>query len=190
MEPLHCAPGSLIAASPDMLDPNFMHAVVLMVGHEAEGALGLVVNRAAGVTVDALLPEHPLLSQQRFPVHNGGPVGRDTLQFLHRVPRRIPGGVEVSEGLYLGGEIDALAQYLARRTRKLALREIKLLIGYAGWGAGQLDAELTGGSWLPVAARPEWIFDSQPDGVWRQVVRSLEPRAGGLADLPPDVSWN
>lgn len=102
MEPLHCAPGSLIAASPDMLDPNFMHAVVLMVGHEAEGALGLVVNRAAGVTVDALLPEHPLLSQQRFPVHNGGPVGRDTLQFLHRVPRRIPGGVEVSEGLYLG----------------------------------------------------------------------------------------
>jgi len=189
MAELRCAPGSLIAASPDLLDPNFMHAVVLMVAHEEQAGMGFVINRAAGVTVDVLLPEHPVLSLQRFPVHQGGPVGRDTLQFLHRVPRRIPGGVEVAGGLYLGGEIDALASHLAARGQA-ALREVKLLVGYAGWGEGQLDQELEGGSWLPAPFRAEWVFAEDPGPVWRQVLRSLGGAGAGLEDLPPDVSWN
>lgn len=189
MDELRTPPGSLLAAAPDLLDPNFMHSVVLMVTHEEQGAMGLVINRPSGVTVDALLPDHPVLSQQRFPVHQGGPVGRDTLQFLHRSPKRIPGGIEISPGLYLGGEIDALARYLAARPDE-ARQRVKLIVGYAGWGADQLEGELAGGSWLPVATRADWIFDPDPEHVWRRVVRSLGPEAEGLGDLPPDVSWN
>ncbi|MBI5361556.1 MAG: YqgE/AlgH family protein [Planctomycetes bacterium] len=189
MEPLRSAPGSLLAAAPDLLDPNFMHAVVLMVTHEEQGAMGLIVNRPSGVTVDVLLPDHPVLSTQRFPVHQGGPVGRDTLQFVHRVPKKIPGGIEIAGGLWLGGELDALAQYLAKKPKE-ARERVKLLVGYAGWGEDQLEGELAGGSWLPAAPRAEWIFDPDPQHVWRHVVRSLGDEAEGLEDLPPDVSWN
>jgi putative transcriptional regulator len=182
-------PGSLLAAAPDLRDPNFMHTVVLVCMHSEEGAHGLVINRPSPLTVDKLLPEHARLAEQRFPVHAGGPVGLDTLQFLHRVPERIPGGVELAEGLHLGGELDALAELLDERG-PAALSDVRLVLGYAGWAAAQLDGELREGSWLPAAARPEWIFSHEPQSVWRQVVRSIGRDAAGLEDLPPDVSWN
>jgi putative transcriptional regulator len=189
MERLVTEPGSLIAAAPDMLDPNFMHTVVLMCRHAEDGAYGLVLNRPAAVTLDVLAPAHPLLKQQRFPVFAGGPVGLDTLQFLHRAGERIPGGVEIGEGLFLGGDIDALAEYLAKEKSR-ARRKVRLLVGYSGWGAGQLESELASGSWLPAPLKRPWVFEADPGNLWRDVVRSLGGGAAGLVDLPPDPSWN
>lgn len=189
MEELRAAAGSLLIAAPDMLDPNFMHSVVLVVSHEEAGAMGLVLNRPANVTVDALLPDHPVLSRQRFLVHQGGPVGRDGLQFLHRVPERIPGGYEIAEGLFLGGEIDALADYLDRQ-RDAAHDHVRLLIGYAGWGEGQLDRELAQAAWLPAPGRVDWVFEADPQKMWRNALRSIGNAGRGLDELPPDVHWN
>lgn len=186
---LRSAPGSFLAASPDMLDPNFMHAVVLMCQHTDDGAYGLVVNRPADVTVDALLPDHPILGGEPFPVFAGGPVGLDTLQFVHRAADRIPGGLPLDEGLWLGGDLDALADLIAEN-RRAARRRVRLIVGYAGWGAGQLDAELATGSWLPAALATELVFSEDREGAWRRAVRSIGSGADGLADLPPDVSWN
>jgi putative transcriptional regulator len=189
MKRLVTEPGSLLAAAPDMLDPNFMHAVVLMCRHAEDGAYGLVINRPAAVTLDVLAPAHPVLKKQRFPVYSGGPVGLDTLQFLHRAEKRIPGGVEIGDGLYLGGEIDALADYLAREKGR-ARKKVRLLVGYSGWGAGQLERELETGSWLPAALQNDWVFEADGQTIWRNVLRSLGDQASGLVDLPPDPSWN
>lgn len=186
---LQTEPGSLIAAAPDLLDPNFMHAVVLMCQHSEQGAYGLVVNRPAALTVDLLLPEHPLLSNAHFPVHAGGPVGLDTLQFLHRVPEDIPGGIELGGGLYLGGELDALAEFLTTHGDD-AQEKVRLIVGYSGWAAGQLEGELAGGSWLPAPLDVDGMFLADPHALWRRVVRSLGREALGLEELPPDVSWN
>jgi putative transcriptional regulator len=189
MERLVTEPGSLLAAAPDMLDPNFMHAVVLMCRHNEEGAYGLIINRPAAVTLDVLAPDHPVLKKQRFPVFAGGPVGLDTLQFLHRAGDAIPGGVEIATGLFLGGEIDALADYLAKHKGR-ARRKVRLIVGYSGWGEGQLEGELASGSWLPAALDNDWVFESDPQATWRSVLRSLGGEASGLVDLPPDPSWN
>jgi putative transcriptional regulator len=186
---LRTAPGSLLAASPDLLDPNFMHAVVLMCQHADEGAYGLVVNRPAEVTIDTLLPDHPVLGGVPFPVHAGGPVGLDTLQFLHSVGEEIPGGVAIVDGLWLGGDLDALARLIAADV-EAARRRVRLIVGYSGWGAGQLDRELATGSWLPAAISVDLVFEEDPQGIWRRAVRSIGNLADGLADLPPDVSWN
>lgn len=182
-------PGSLLAAAPDMLDPNFMHTVVLVVQHSEEGAYGLVINRPATITLDVLLSDHPILSRQRFPVHAGGPVGLDTLQFLHRAPEQIPGGVELFPGLFLGGELDALARLLEADPEGASSR-VRMLLGYSGWGAKQLEGELASGAWVPAALQPEWPFHPDGQRVWRAVLRSLGRLAQGLEDLPPDVSWN
>lgn len=182
--------GSLLAAAPDMLDPNFMHSVVLIIQHTHEGAYGLVINRPSPITVNLLFSEHPVLSKQRFPVHSGGPVGLDTLQFLHTVPELIPGGTELAPGLHLGGDLDALAELIAADPDRAA-DCVRLLLGYSGWGAGQLEEELVRGSWVPAPlAEVGWIFQGDPQGVWRRVIRSLGGHARGLEDLPPDPSWN
>jgi putative transcriptional regulator len=189
MKRLVAEPGSVLAAAPDMLDPNFMHTVVLICRHTEEGAYGFVVNRPASVMLDSLAPDHPVLGKQSFPVFAGGPVGLDTLQFLHRAVEDIPGGVEIGSGLFLGGDLDSLGSYLEKHV-ELAQRNVRLLVGYSGWAAGQLEGELATGSWLPAALENDWVFGQDAQSTWRSVLRSLGGEVSGLADLPPDPSWN
>ena len=185
---LFVAQGSLLAAWPDLLDPNFIHSVVLMCQHSQEGAYGLVVNRLTDVTVGQLFPEDPLLSQVDFPVHLGGPVDRSTLQFVHSIPEHVPGAFELADGVHLGGDLHALGRFL-REEPDAALRSVRVLLGYSGWGAGQLDDELAAGSWVPAPADGKAVFGGDAEQVWKRVVRSAKGPAG-LEDQPPDPSWN
>jgi putative transcriptional regulator len=166
-----------------------MHSVLLMCEHSGEGAYGLVVNRPANLVVRTLLPDHPVLGESDFPVHLGGPVDHSTLQFVHRVPDRIPGGYQLTEEVWLGGELDALAEVLA--ADPLAAEDsVRLLVGYSGWGEGQLDFELSRGSWIPAPSDADAVFSNDSEGAWRKVVRSIGPGGAGLERLPPDVRWN
>ncbi len=182
-------PGTLLASVPQMLDPNFMHSVVVMVEHHAKGALGLVVNHPTELSLAALTQGHPLLDGFDFPVYGGGPVGHEGLQFLHRLEGVIEDGLPLGEGLFLGGRIDDLARAL--REGKATSRDLRFLIGYAGWGEGQLDQELASGSWVPAPPNPDLIF--HPEGgepVWRELLRGLGDVGRTLSQLPPDVNWN
>ena len=98
MSELRAAPGTVLAASPDLPDSNFSHSAILVCEHLAEGAFGLVFNRPAGIAVRQMFPEHPLLSACAHAVYWGGPVGMDNAQFLHRVPEEIHGGEELGSG--------------------------------------------------------------------------------------------
>lgn len=186
---LRAEPGTLLCASPDMLDPNFMHTVVLIAQHTEEGAYGLVVNRPAGLAVEALFPDHPLLGALSFPVHWGGPVSLDTLQYLHRVPDAVPGGFELGGGLFLGGDFEALARFLAAEGEAAAGR-VRLLLGYSGWGTQQLDDELATGSWMPVPLVTDLAFGSDQQATWRRALGLLGDMGQDLAHRPPDLSWN
>ena len=181
--------GTLLAAYPDMLDPNFMHSVVLVCQHSDQGAYGVVTNRRTKYAVKQLLPEHDTLGQSRFPVYLGGPVDHTTLQFVHVVPDQIPGGVSIDGKLWLGGELDALGSYLAAKPRA-ASRRVRLFLGYSGWTAGQLEAELGTGSWLPAPPSLAAIFGEAGERTWRRVVRSIGSEGTELEKQPPDVSWN
>ena len=182
-------PGTLLLAVPQMLDKNFMHTVVLVCQHEAGGAYGIVVTRPAFIEVGRLFPEHALLSQLSFPVRRGGPVGEEAFQFLHRVPDAIAGGLELCGGLYLGGDLDSFAEYIA--TEATAARDVRCFVGYSGWGEGQLEAEFEIGSWLPIPFAPGLVFSEElPEVIWRRAIRSLGGGGEGLSHLPPDVSWN
>ena len=183
-------PGTLLLAVPQMLDPNFMHSVVLMVEHTSEGAYGLVVNRPSALTIGQVLAEHPMLSDLAFPVHFGGPVGRDSaFHLLHQVPDDLPGSMEIAEGTYLGGDLDSLGELLCRQGDHEG--DVRAVLGYSGWGSGQLDFELEAGSWLPAPSAPELVFsDLEPEEAWRAAVRRLGDLGESLSRLPPDVSWN
>ncbi len=184
--------GTLLAAGPDLLDPNFMHGVVLVCQHNDEGAYGLVVNRPSEYTTEHVLEGHAAFGGAgvpEFPVHIGGPVGLDTLQVLHCAPEHIGGGVEFAPGFHLGGELGSVASYLIDEPEHAA-RHLKLILGYSGWGEGQLEIELATGSWLPARSDPSIVFDKEASTAWRDVVQSIGTPTQGLADQPPDPEWN
>jgi len=185
---LRVTAGTVLAASPELPDSSFSHSAVLMCEHTEEGAFGLVFNRLAGLSVRQLFPEHPLLHSCTLPVYQGGPVGMDTAQFLHRRPDLIPGGEELASGVFLGGDFDALSSLLLAEPVSVS-KDVRLLIGYSGWGPGQLDDELRGGSWLPAILSPDVLFGEGEESSWRTVIRSIEG-LGGLSHQPPDSSWN
>ncbi len=186
---LFVTPGTLLAANPQMLDPNFMHSVVLICQHSEQGAYGLVINRPSEHRTKAILPEELALARADVPLYIGGPVGAEHLQTLHCVPDRVEGGVHIAGDLWLGGEIDQVGE-LALSSASQFARSALLLIGYAGWESEQLEQELASGAWLPAPAQAEWIFRSDPSRTWKEVVRSLGGGARELADQPPDPSWN
>jgi len=187
---LRVQPGTLLAAWPDLRDPNFMHSVVVICQHSPESAYGLITNRLSGHGIQDLFPEHPMLGALDFPVHLGGPVDHDTLQFLHRVPDQVPGGVSLDGRLWLGGELEALGRYLSEVDRDEAQRHVRLFLGYSGWAAGQLESELSTGSWIPAAPSFDAVFGDPGEETWRSVVRSIGDEGSELENEPPDISWN
>jgi putative transcriptional regulator len=178
-EDLRVLPGTLLAAWPDLSDPNFRHAVILVCHHTADGAYGLIVNRASTLTTRQLLPQHPDLGQVPFPVHVGGPVDKRALQFLHTAPEEIGGGISLDGKLWLGGELDALGRFLARDPDK-ARERVRVFLGYSGWGGGQLERELAGHSWIPAPPSLEAVFGPTGEDVWRSAVRSIGPQGEAL----------
>ena len=192
MSDLRAGAGTMLLSAPTLLDPNFMHTVVLMCQHDDEGAFGLVVNRVTDARVGELFPDHEQLRRLEQRVRAGGPVAQDTLQVIHRLPPELAastGGVDVGDGVRIGADLNALmgvdgaAEALGARAR--------FVVGYAGWAAGQLDAEIATGSWLPLATSADLVFaEGSGEEVWRAGVRRLGGDGSGLVHLPPDPTWN
>ena len=182
-------PGSFLCAWPDLQDPNFMHRVIAMCEHSRHGAFGLVLNDPLDVGTETLLTNHKLLGQIEFPIYRGGPVEVQGLQFLHRVPEAVPGGHCITEDLWIGGDFNALAEFI-HKDPKAALDKVRLFIGYSGWGAGQLEAELESGSWVPAAVSIDEVFASESSTAWKRVLQSLGQIGKELSEQPPDPRVN
>src|SRR6185436_15532070 len=131
------ASGILLISDPFLKDPNFMRTVVFLCEHQEQGSFGFVLNKNYEHSLDELVPD---LAGLNLPVHYGGPVQMDTLHFLHQYPDKIPGGFEVIDGVYWGGEFETAVELL--RNKEIDPNKIRFYIGYSGWSEGQLSDEL------------------------------------------------
>jgi putative transcriptional regulator len=175
--------GSLLIATPGLVDPNFWRTVVLVGEHSEEGALGVVLNRTSETSVTEAVPELAVLAEGMGDVHVGGPVQTSAIVVLADFEEPPdPGALVVESVGFLPAEVDPDELGPLRRARVFA--------GYAGWGPGQLDDELDEGSWIVEPALAEDVFTDEPDDLWSAVLR----RKGGpfrvLAAMPPDPSLN
>jgi len=169
------APGLLIAPPP-LTDPNFDRTVVLMALHDENGALGFVVNRLAPLSVGELLAHAGLgdeLRRHAGPVHIGGPV-QPSSGWVLSLDAEPPAEnvIAVGERIRVTSSLvalKALAEYLEVKSPASVdpLRRI-VLLGYSGWGPGQLDAELAMGAWLPVELDEEIVFDPDVERKWER----------------------
>lgn len=182
---IYPATGTLLIAEPFLKDPNFMRTVILLCEHQDEGSFGFVLNRELGSTLEDLLPEVTSLS---IPVYYGGPVQPDTLHFLHAYPDEIPGGLQVSEGVYWGGDFNQALALL--ESGELDPERIRFFIGYSGWTGGQLDNELKEKSWLLANGAPHLVFHQDHKQVWKDSLKHLGGEYEMMINFPTDPSLN
>lgn len=170
--------GQLLIATPKLSDPNFFHAVVLVVQHNAEGSLGLVLNRPLGVSVTTVwqqLGDSPCLIEGV--VHQGGPC-EGPLMVVHADDEA--SDMKIAQGLHFSTNKDVIERLVVAGTDST-----RFFIGYAGWGAGQLELEMQSASWLTMKAEPAHVFDP-PDDLWHEVHRQLV-RATQTSWIPPGM---
>lgn len=179
------APGVLLIADPFLKDPNFMRTVVFLTEHKDEGAIGFVLNRQYENTLDELLPE---IEGHKFPVYYGGPVQMNTIHFLHRYPAEVPGGVEVMNGVWWGGDFDSLIQLI--NSGKIDPEKIRFYIGYSGWGTGQLQTEMQEKTWLTVEAVRSLIFHNRAEEIWKDSLKHLGGEYEMMINFPIDPQLN
>jgi putative transcriptional regulator len=176
--------GYLLVAGPGLDDPNFRRTVVLVGEHGDEGAMGVVLNRVSTVTVeDAVPPMADLVGPDEL-VYVGGPVQPQAVVVLADFvdPGRAEALVLGNVG-FLPGEVDDPSDVGD-------LRSVRVFAGYAGWAAGQLEGELEDGSWLVLPALVTDVFTTDPDGLWRDVLRREGGGLAVLAMLPDDPRLN
>ncbi|MFD5428983.1 YqgE/AlgH family protein [Streptomyces sp. NPDC127084] len=178
--------GRLLVATPALADPNFDRAVVLLLDHDEEGSLGVVLNRPTPVVVGDILEPWASLAGEPGVVFQGGPVSLDSALGIAVIPgdegplgwRRVYGAI----GLV---DLEAPPELLAS-----ALGSLRIFAGYAGWGPGQLEDELTEGAWYVVESEPGDVSAPRPESLWRAVLRRQRGELAMVATYPDDPSLN
>lgn len=175
--------GRLLVARPELLDPNFSKSIVFLARHGAQGALGFILNRPIGVTLDEAIAGHEnkLAVYKRVPVLRGGPVGGNRLAII--VFKSSPKGRAIRA--LLGMPVQRLAGFIDKPGTW-----VRAFQGYAGWDAGQLEREIREGSWEIHPADPFALDPRFAHGLWPFLITG-DNRWRHFADfIPPEVERN
>ncbi|HRN98865.1 MAG TPA: YqgE/AlgH family protein [Flavobacterium sp.] len=135
--------GQLLIAEPSAIgDVSFNRSVILLADHTADGSVGFIINKPLRYTINDLVPD----IDATFKIYNGGPVEQDNLYFIHNVPNLIAGSIEISNGIFWGGDFDLTKDLINRGLIKR--NNIRFFLGYSGWGAQQLEQEMEQNTWI------------------------------------------
>jgi len=163
---------TLLLAMPQMQDPNFARSVVFLCRHEKDGAMGLVVNRKTDTPVSSIaVLDPPLKHDNGLEVFIGGPVEPQRGWLLLGYDPGVPGTLEVGGGFHLCASSEVLRR--AIETAAVPNPEHRFLLGYAGWGGGQLESELAASAWLTADVSKGLVFGTPPEEMWEAAIRSL-----------------
>jgi putative transcriptional regulator len=184
--------GRLLVATPLLGDPNFRRTVVLIVEHEEiEGTLGVVLNRPTQIPVGQVLEQWTELATDPSVVFKGGPVSPSSALALALVPgKEEPLGWRALDGAPSLARLGLLDLDTPPRLLATTIQSLRVYAGYAGWSAGQLQAEIDEGAWHVVGAEPADIFAATPEMLWRMVLRRQDGEMAFLATYPDDPGLN
>ncbi|MCI0535948.1 MAG: YqgE/AlgH family protein [Verrucomicrobiales bacterium] len=178
------APGKLLVAQRRLPDPNFAQTVVLLIQHDRKGAMGLIVNRLTKYTLARIAEDLKEAKGRSDPIYEGGPVERGVVFALMRSRAKVEDARRVFGDVYM---ISSKAQLEKTLAAAPASDSFRVYIGYAGWGPGQLEAEVELGTWLIFPGDSRAVFDPEPGAVWPRLVRQVETQIAGRGLSQPEV---
>ncbi|UII76081.1 YqgE/AlgH family protein [Flagellimonas sp. HMM57] len=161
--------GKLLVAEPTLTgDVSFNRSVVLLAEHNNEGSVGFILNKPLDYTINDLISEITV----PFKVFNGGPVEQDNLYFIHKVPHLIQDSIEISDGIFWGGDFEKTVELINNKT--ITAQDIRFFLGYSGWDSSQLDQELSSKSWIVVRNEYEsGILEKSSNAFWKEKMVEL-----------------
>lgn len=176
--------GRLLVATPGLVDPNFDRTVILVLDHADAGAVGIVLNRPSELDLAEPLPTWSTLASAPTVVFVGGPVAPSAAIALGRGETDVDGWTPVFPGI---GVVDVRR---APEAYDGTVDEVRLFAGYAGWGPGQLDHEITSGAWFVMAPEVDDVISDAPEHLWSEVLRRAEDAGELFAQQAPQPWLN
>ena len=185
---LQPAAGRFLIALPTLRDPNFVRSVVLLCEHNDEGSIGLIVNRPSEMKLAAGIPGPLPEAREGELLFQGGPVASSHVFALHNIPRLAEGSREVLPGVWFSPASQDVADRL--RLSPQPGESLRLYVGYAGWGPGQLDSEMQQTAWIVGPASVDLVYSSDPKSIWPRALQAIGGAAAFLATAPEDPRLN
>ena len=175
----------LLIADPSLNDYYFSRSVILLAEHDENGSLGLIVNKPTNVKLKELikidLPVNPV-------VMLGGPVATDNIYIMHTLGKHIEGSMEISTGIYWGGDFEHIAAALNKDAS--LIKFIHFYVGYSGWTAGQLAGEIQANSWVPESIDSTNFSLGHYNNQWRNFMKSLGGEYAVWTNFPANPNLN
>ncbi|MDR7130207.1 putative transcriptional regulator [Algoriphagus sp. 4150] len=178
--------GDLLISEPFLQDENFVRSVVLLCEHSEEGSFGLIINKPSILKLGELVEALDFLDKDVFV---GGPVEQNTLHFIYVGEVALEGSVSLGQNVWWGGNYDSLVEKL-----KLGLIDsdsVRFFLGYSGWGAEQLDDELSDKTWIICRENlDEQTFNFTPEELWKNLLKNMGGEFKVIANYPLDPRLN
>ena len=177
--------GSILISEPFLGDANFERTVILLCEHNENGSLGYILNKPTNVELATVVPD---FEQYKGVLYVGGPVAQNSVHFIHRSSYNLLDDIEIQDGIFWGGNFEELKTSI--ENGNINSNDIRFFVGYSGWGAGQLDAEIQNKSWIIGNASSDELFDIEPAKFWREILKNMGGRFKALANYPIDPRLN
>ena len=161
------AQGCLLLSEPFLIDASFGRSAVLLIDHNAEGSMGIVLNKPLPVLANDVVNEFKYLED--IPIYSGGPMADEYLFFIHTLPQ-IPDALPLGRGLYFNGDFNEIKRYILQGNPIEG--RIRFFLGYSGWAPGQLQQEIEEDTWIVTAPTPNLIMHSDND-LWQKSLSAM-----------------
>ena len=180
--------GALLVSEPFLREDYFCHAVICIVEYEVgSSTMGIVLNKATDLTLNSLVPQ---INKDIFiPIYCGGPLSCDRLYFIHTLGDIIPQSQKISDGLYIGGDFEAIIEYI--NSGFPIKNNIRFFLGYSGWDPGQLEDELKHHVWAVSESNcNQKLLEGHGDKYWHKYVKTLGEEFRGWLYHPENPQMN
>mgnify|MGYP001247907450 FL=1 len=177
--------GRLLISEPSLSDDTFFKSVILLTHHNNEESIGLILNQPTNVTINEILNNIP---SNDFLVYIGGPVAKNSIQFIHTLGKHIPESRKITDDLYWGGDFEIVIKLM--REKKISKNDIRFFAGYSGWGANQLNNEINEESWIITNAQKEDCMSYSTQSLWSKIIKNQKSKYAIWTNLPKNPNLN
>lgn len=177
--------GTSLVSMPLLSDSYFARSVVYVTENNEKGSFGFILNKPSKHKLHELMSG---FGSSDFPIFNGGPVGTDTIHFIHTLGNTIPDTIHVAGNIYWGGNFDAIKQMV--NSKEISNNEIRFFLGYSGWSPNQLNEELQSNTWLVENLDESLIFDCTNNKIWEKALDALGGKYKMWVNFPANPILN
>ena len=177
--------GRILISEPSFNDSIFFKSVVLLTHHNDDESTGLILNQPTKINLNEILNNIPLSD---FPVYIGGPVAKQSLQFIHTLGSLIPESKQITENIYFGGDFNTILKLM--QDKKITKNEIRFFVGYSGWGEDQLNTEIREDSWLVENLKDDLCMKYSTPKLWNKIIRNQKSDYAIWVNIPKDPNLN